>query len=290
MIEQFFVGIDAGGTHCRACLYNRDGAELANSTSGPANVFSDFDSAIANIHLAINLLLEQTDRKVDTSHLFVCVGSAGAQVESVQQSFKKLPHPYASFSLISDLHAACIGANEGSDCSLIIVGTGSSLASYENQQVTQFGGHGLFLGDEASGAYIGLAAIKMTLRHIDGLNADRIFLDAMLSLLSCSEAKQVVEHWTRRPAADYAALLPGVKQLAERGNKTAQALIEAGQNYLQEIIVSNSLHMKAPLYMVGGLSDIYKSALEKALNVSITSPQHSPEFGAFLYAKLMLNK
>jgi glucosamine kinase len=290
MNEQFYVGIDAGGTHCRACLYNSEGNELGNSMSGPANVFSDFDSAIANIRLSINRVLALTDKNIQTADLHICVGSAGAQVKGVQQSFGELSHPYASFSLISDLHAACIGANAGSDCSLVIVGTGSSLASFENQQVKQYGGHGLFLGDEASGAYIGLSAIKSTLRYFDGLHNDKAFSDAILTTLSCTKPKQIVEHWTRRPAADYAALLPVVRRLAEEGNKSAQDLITAGLNYLRDVIIGNGLHTKAPLYMLGGLSNMYKGALEVALGINIASPQLSPEYGAFLYTKLMLNK
>lgn len=290
MNEQFYVGIDAGGTQCRACLYNYKGTEIAHSISGPANVFSDFDTAIANINLSIERVLEQASRKIHPTNLHICVGSAGAQVDGVQQSFSELSHNYASFFLISDLHAACIGANGGSDCSLIIVGTGSSLASYENQNVKQFGGHGLFLGDEASGAFIGLTAIKSTLQYFDGLHNDKVFSDAISAAISCSEAKQIVEHWTRKPAAEYAALLPVVKGLADDGNETALELIAAGLSYLQTVIVGNALHKKAPLYMLGGLSDMYIDDLEKNLQVNIDAPKYSPEYGAFLYAKLMLKK
>ena len=44
-----FLGIDGGGTGCRAVLADGRGEILGHGTAGPANIASDFEGALGNI-------------------------------------------------------------------------------------------------------------------------------------------------------------------------------------------------------------------------------------------------
>jgi hypothetical protein len=75
-----------------------------------------------------------------------------------------------------------------------------------------------------------------------------------------------------------------VSDLSEQGSKTASELIAEGRQYLLDLLLANKLSDK-PLFLIGGLSDIYRDALERELGVKISSPSQSPEYGAYLWAK-----
>ena len=45
----YVLGIDGGGTGCRAALADETGAVLGHGASGPANIMTDFVGALGNI-------------------------------------------------------------------------------------------------------------------------------------------------------------------------------------------------------------------------------------------------
>ncbi len=48
-MPDFFIGIDGGGTSCRAAVATADGAVLGMAKSGPSNILTDLDGALNNI-------------------------------------------------------------------------------------------------------------------------------------------------------------------------------------------------------------------------------------------------
>ena len=45
----YFLGIDGGGSRCRARIRNRGGALLAESIGGSSNIYQNFEGALRNI-------------------------------------------------------------------------------------------------------------------------------------------------------------------------------------------------------------------------------------------------
>ena len=48
-MPEHFIGIDGGGTSCRAAVATADGVVLGTAKAGPANILTDLDGALANI-------------------------------------------------------------------------------------------------------------------------------------------------------------------------------------------------------------------------------------------------
>jgi glucosamine kinase len=159
----YFIGVDGGGTHCRATLFNEAGDTLGVGNAGGANVFTDFTMSMQQIDMAIdeamtNAIVNATDDAVSDksnaslqgrvkNQLIVGVGCAGGQTSEAKERLLSWTHPYKCFFMTSDLHASCLTAHQGQDCVVIITGTGSSIAHYRQGQVSQYGGHGFIHGD-----------------------------------------------------------------------------------------------------------------------------------------------
>ncbi|MFN7027514.1 MAG: N-acetylglucosamine kinase, partial [Pseudorhizobium sp.] len=45
-MEKYFIGIDGGGTSCRAAVAGRDGRILGRGRSGASNILTDPDTAL----------------------------------------------------------------------------------------------------------------------------------------------------------------------------------------------------------------------------------------------------
>jgi len=297
----YFVGVDAGGTHCRASLYDDNGSAISIGNAGGANVFSDFVSAMQQISLAIDLAINSSKLSIDKKSLIVGAGCAGGQTKQAQQNLMQWKSPYKHFFMMSDLHASCLAANSGQDCVILITGTGSSIAHYHKGYATQYGGHGFIHGDEASGAWLGLCAIQLLLKSYDKLVQDQPFCSAISQAigLHCKSTTNtnkhsanidyILTHFKSRLASDYAKLAPVIIGLHRSGNVTANELVSQGVDYLYSILISNSLHCGAPIFMTGGLATTYRPLLEQKLGQAVHLMQRPAQDGAMIFAKSTMN-
>lgn len=300
-MTDYFVGVDAGGTHCRASLY--DSAELVIGTglAGPANVFNHFTQAMQQIDLAIDIAVHSANISIDKKSLIVGAGCAGGQTAQAREGLSRLNDPYKRLFMTSDLHASCLAANSGGDCVVLITGTGSSIAHYQNGLVTQYGGHGFIHGDEASGAWLGLRAVQLLLKSFDNLVDDEEFCNAIAhaiginytSGISHAEKSASVDHilryFSNKLAAEYAQLAPVIIGLYQNGNSTANTLINEGADYLFSVLSSNPLGDGFPMFITGGIAGSYQTLLQQKMGKPVLAMQRVAQDGAMLYAKLQMN-
>ncbi|WP_412970903.1 BadF/BadG/BcrA/BcrD ATPase family protein [Glaciecola sp. MF2-115] len=292
----YFVGIDAGGTHCRASLYDDKARLLGSGKAGPANVFNDFASAMQQIEHAISLAISDSKIHTDSSNIVVGAGCAGGQTALAKEQLLKWRHSFKQFYMISDLHASCFAANKGDPCIVIITGTGSSIAHYQASNVAQYGGHGFFHGDDASGAWLGLSAVKLLLKSYDHIVRDDEFCSVISKELEldyppseANKAKHIDAILTRfklKRATDYAVLAPIIVDLYKSDNKTARTLLEKGRDYLISVLQANKLSSDKPIFITGGLASTYQPLLAQQLAQEINIMQGSAQEGAMLYARL----
>jgi glucosamine kinase len=300
---EYFIGVDAGGTYCRASLYDHNGNTISIGNAGGANVFSDFVTAMQQINLAIDLAINNSMLLIDKKSLIVGAGCAGGQTQQAQQNLAQWNSPYRHFFMTSDLHASCLAANSGRDCVLMITGTGSSIGHYHNAQVTQYGGHGFIHGDEASGAWLGLNAVQLLLKNDDNLVQDQQFCSAISQAIGLDfnsfaidedykrneNIDYILTHFKSKLASDYAQLAPIIISLQRDGNQTANALVSQGIDYLYSILTSNYLHCGPPIVMTGGLAKFYQPLLENKLGQAVQLMQRPAQDGAMLFAKAKTN-
>ena len=103
-----FLGIDGGGTGCRAVVCDGAGQILGEGRAGPSNIASDPDGARANILVAARLALPDG---ATLAQLSAVMGLAGANVAQSAARFSE-GLPFARFRVESD---ALIAVKAGAD-------------------------------------------------------------------------------------------------------------------------------------------------------------------------------
>lgn len=271
--EPLILGIDGGGTKCRARLCGLSGAVLGEAVMGPANVRLDLDQAWASAGEAVEECLRRAHLAPhDRSRITACLAFAGATEPTVLDSVRARDHPFARAIVTSDGYAACIGAHRGRDGGVVAVGTG--LIGWAVLRGTQHrvGGWGFPVSDEGSGAWIGCEALRRALWAHDGKARWTGLLRAILD--SRSGPHEIVRWSTRAQPRDYAAIAPTVVEYASRGDPAAVELMELAASHV-DATASRLLAIGVPrLAVVGGLS----SAIEPWLS-SETKRQLTPACG-----------
>lgn len=295
--RQLYLGIDGGGSKCRAVIYCSATGLLGQGLSGPANVLRGTDKAIKHIVQATDIALAEAGFGPDKkSELIAGIGLAGLNLESYMDEILKWQHPFKQAYFTSDLHIACIGAHDGKDGAVIIAGTGSSGLACVGGQHKEVGGHGFPVGDCGSGAWLGLKAIEITLQALDGIKPTSAMTSAILQHYQVSSAIELAQLVAEFLPVDYAKLAPLVIAQANAQDPHAMGLLQTGVDYLsamalrlagQEGLVEQE-HL--PLSLIGGLTPIMAVHFDHRVKSMITTAQHAPEIGAVLYAQNQSNQ
>src|SRR5205823_10217756 len=95
------------------------------------------------------------------------VGLAGVGRKGVLEALNARPHPFRTARYMNDATIACLGAHQGRDGGIVIVGTGSVGLAVLGEREIRIGGYGFPVSDEGSGADLGLNAIRLALRAHD---------------------------------------------------------------------------------------------------------------------------
>jgi len=163
------LGVDGGGTQCRARLCAASGAILAEAVAGPANVRFGMEESFAAIFQAGARCLVQAGLSTRDSHRIVaCFALAGVSEPGYLAAARRRQHPYRYVAVTTDAHAACLGAHGGRDGAVIIAGTGSIGWAELGGRHVRIGGWGLAVSDEGSGAWLGREALRRVLWAHDG--------------------------------------------------------------------------------------------------------------------------
>lgn len=164
----FYLGIDGGGSRCRARLETADGRALGSGFSGPASMRLGFETVRAAIMSATRQALAEAGLPEEAlACTFAGIGLAGTGQSGAREALELWRHPFAGAWFEGDGYLAMLGAFGGEDGSIVIVGTGSIGLSYQDK-VVRIGGYGFPVSDEGSGADLGLNAIRHALRTLDG--------------------------------------------------------------------------------------------------------------------------
>ncbi|RLQ21322.1 ATPase [Seongchinamella sediminis] len=275
-----FLGIDGGGSKCKARLVDASGALLAVAVAGPANAFQDqagareamlasARQALATAGLAPELL----------GQLRVGAGLAGVNIPRVAGEMRQWQHPFAALYLETDIHIACLGAHGGADGGIIVAGTGSVGYSYAGGRGSSVGGHGFPAGDHGSGAWLGLRALQSALLALDQLGPETGLLDAIERQLGATGTGLVDSMAGARPR-EYGALAPLVLECADAGDAVAVAIVAEGADYLTRL-GRRLLDDGAPaLAMLGGLAPRLLPWLAADVRERVLAPVAEADVGA----------
>lgn len=290
-IEKLFLGIDGGGSKCKAILMNEYDEILGTGFSGPGNPLHGFEQATNAITQSAKLALEDAGlAHINLSELNAGVGLAGVNLPILFKQIEAWQHPFKQMFLATDLLIACLGAHQGKDGAVIISGTGSCGFSYVDGQAFMLGAHGFPHGDKGSGAWFGLEVVKQVLLSIDGIIEPSIMNDMLLTKLNCKNDIALVEVIAGKAATYYAQLAYLVFDAAEKGDKVALEIIKEGAEYINNL--ARTLRKKNPprISIIGGLTTRLTPWLDKKIQTWLSEPLNAPEVGSVLFARSEFKK
>lgn len=282
----YFIGIDGGGTKCKARLEDRDGNVLSEAIAGPANVARDMKGALASILDASQKALDKANiANLSLDNVHAGLGLAGINLPNTKEQFLTHKHPFKTQCVTTDLHIACLGAHEGKDGAIVIVGTGSSGLSIIQNCHHEIGGHGFAVGDKGSGAWLGKMAISHCLETFDGIAPCNTFSSAVLSTLQCENAYQLVKLTLEAKPAFYATLAPLTLNLAKQHQPQALSIVKQAATYINNLTFKLLEDSPPRLSFIGGITGPMMCHLDPQIQALACEPRLSPESGAILFSK-----
>lgn len=281
----YFLGVDGGGTGCRARIETGDGAVLGQGLSGPATTRLGIDKAWTSVMTAVEAALGEAGIAGEArSDIRAGIGLAGLGRKGALEALSALPHPFAAVAFVSDGLAACLGAHAGADGAIVIAGTGSIGIGRVDGRDLRVGGYGFPISDEGSGADLGLQVVRLALRAHDGRHERTALLREVMQRFQDDPAEAVA--WMDRASAtDYATFAPLVMRHANQGDATGRRIV---QNAAEQVdgLVRALFDQGAPrVALLGGLSSAIEPWLAPDVRHRLKPAEGDAVSGAIILAK-----
>jgi N-acetylglucosamine kinase-like BadF-type ATPase len=301
---QLVFGADGGGTKTFGIVADAAGAPLARLQAGPANpnVVGVDGAANTLAGLILDCCREAQCAPQDLDA--VVLGLAGAGSSAIRErleaalagQFRSRGIQAPAVRIESDARIALEGAFGGGPGLIIIAGTGSILlGKMPNEPLKVVGGWGRVLGDEGSGYFISLQALKVLSRDFDGIAPSgrlRTLFEGRFGWRSREDL--IVAVYQENFAIP--SLAPLVLESADEGDPVCVEILSRSAALLadQVAVFARGLEADARLGVVfiGGLIDhntVYARILRETLMsrfpaIDIRPAMHPPVQGAVLLA------
>ncbi|MEZ2328617.1 BadF/BadG/BcrA/BcrD ATPase family protein [Mesorhizobium sp. RCC_202] len=267
----FVLGIDGGGTSCRAALATVDGAVVGRARSGAANIRTDLTGARANIvEAARQAFVAAGEDSELIPRTPAILGLAGANVGTYRQQLEAIL-PFSKSRVETDAEIALEGAVGSGDGAMAILGTGTAYMARKEGKSRAIGGWGFQVGDQGSGARIGRDLLEQTLLAYDGIRAGSPLTDAMLAVFR-NNPEDVVEFTTNAKPGDFGGFAPKVFDHAQKGDLVANWILDKAVADVEASLDALDLADDAPLCLLGGLAPLYAPRLSARYQALLKAP------------------
>ncbi|MFC7530268.1 N-acetylglucosamine kinase [Actinoplanes sp. GCM10030250] len=218
------VGVDAGGTTSRAVVATLAGAVVGRGRAGPGNLFAAGPSAAASIADALRQALSGVDPRAVAGGV---LGLAGSGVCADPAITAALGAAWESAGLncprtvVGDAITAFAGGTSAPSGAVVIAGTGAVAARIENHSIVRVAdGLGWLLGDEGSGHWLGMRALRAAVHSWPSP-----FAAVVAEQTGVGDRDQLILWAQGLPHARIAALAPVVCHLARAGDPHAATIV-----------------------------------------------------------------
>ncbi|MCC6126989.1 MAG: hypothetical protein IT426_18680 [Pirellulales bacterium] len=266
--DPLLIGIDAGGTQCRAWLACVDAKDelsvLGRGVGGPANPQAvGFPAALQNLNAAISAAFAEANlprAPLESAAL----AAAGSDREANRAAFMQWANDSRlakRFLVVHDaLPVLMAGCPAGWGIALIS-GTGSlAFGRAPDGRTARSGGWGYLIGDEGSAYTVALGGLRAAAQSADGRTAPTRLVDAFLERFQLARAEELIPavYAIQNDRAALAALAKIVLQTAAGGDAAAQNILDRAARDLAAMVaaVARKLEFASPsfpLALTGGM-------------------------------------
>lgn len=258
--EGVFLGVDGGGTGCRAMLCDEKATPLGSGNAGAANIMTNFDGAYANILEASTQALRNAGIDArELSRIPAFLGLAGANSGDAAKRMKE-ELPFSKSVVETDARISLEGAIGSGDGAAAIIGTGAVYVYRIDGVVRKAGGWGFTVGDMASGAWLGRYLLQEVLKSYDGIQAATPLTTRILSEFG-DNPEAVADYAYAAKPSEFGVYAPVIFEFEKKQDPVARKIVKEALSNIEETLDSILSRDGGPLCMVGGLGPIYAGML-----------------------------
>lgn len=279
MIE-YLLGVDGGGTGTRVLLATRAGAVLAQASAGPSALGQGVASAWQNILVAVREAFSLAGLAVPPwPQCALGAGLSGVHHQPWCDQFVAMNPGFAHLAVENDATIALLAAHNGRPGAMVAAGTGSvGEALYADGTRHQVSGWGFPVGDEGSGAWLGLRAMS----HAQEVLDRRLPSGAMARTIhsTCGSDRDALQAWCAKAGQnEYAQLAMTVFESAA-SDPAAEALLVEATAAIERMAHALDPRATLPLAICGSVGRQLLPRLASATRARATASPQDAVHGA----------
>lgn len=258
----FIVSVDGGQTKTAVELLDESG-RLLEAWKLPPVIHYAKPGGLHSYSRIASGVCERLNERAAGERVSVCFslsgyhGDVAAIPEAIKQGMSRRCFELASLTVIPDYWGNWYAATRGGP-GLVIISGGGTVAYGKNRagKERRLGGWGHQLGDEGSGYWIGLEALKTALRAQAGLERPTELARQVLRALNGEKESELLARYYAGEITDQdmALLVPLVNELAEAQDPAAMRIMKEAAGHLCELACAARRHLgDVPVYLSGGV-------------------------------------
>jgi glucosamine kinase len=281
----YLIGVDGGGSGTRVLVQRSNGALVGAGEAGASALGQGVAKAWRNIELAVRAAFDQaglTQPKWEQCAL--AAGLSGVSHPPLREQFLASDPGLAHLEAETDSFTMLLGAHGGKPGAILIAGTGSiAEALRADGSRATVGGWGFPVGDEGSGAWLGLQAVRQAQAALDGrANAGAL---ARRVWMHCGDERDCLQSWCAEAGQhEYAQLARAVFD-TEAQDPLAAALLQGAVAALEDLALAIDPRGRLPLAASGSIAERLAPRMRPALRGRLVRAQDNAVAGALTLAR-----
>lgn len=279
MVE-FLLGVDGGGTGTRVILARPDGSLLARGEAGPSALGQGVPAAWVQVQKAIASAFVQAGlAQPEWPRCAMAAGLSGIHNLQQRDAFRAELPPLAQVVLETDGYTMLIGAHSGQPGLIVAAGTGSvGEVLRPDGSHAVVGGWGFPVGDEGSGSWLGIHAVRIAQAAMDGRTIAGPLARKVFG--HCGADRQDMAAWCAKAGQfAYAQVAPLVFECEESDPLAAGLLAQAARD-LEAVAYALDPQRNLPVAICGSIGNKLKGRMAQELQDRCVDAAMGPAEGA----------
>ena len=279
---RFHIGVDGGGTGTRLRLAMASGAEIGRGEAGPSALGQGIAQAWRHVLQALDQACAAAGlERPPLADCAIGLGLSGAAMPEQAQAFISSQPGFAHVVLDNDGFTSVLGAHGGRPGVVLVAGTGTvGEALRQDGSRAMVSGWGWINGDEGSGAWLGLRAMRHAQQALDGRVQAGPLARAIWARAGTQRAEMLA--WCASAGQHgHAQLAPLVFEHEADDSIAADFLAEAVSE-LQRLLHALDPQEELPVALAGSIARRLEPRFPPAVRARFVEPSGDSAAGALL--------
>ena len=285
--NDYFLGIDGGGTKTALALSDADGNIIRTLKTEGCN---PVDIGIDRVKAILKDAIYEICKDISLSSVYCFAGISGGTSADMQPKLKEFFEEFGFKAFANDsdnknIIASGLGDKDGMT---VIMGTGVCVYTQINKQHNRIAGWGYFIDNGGSGYNLGRDALNAYFAAYDKTGEETLLTEEIDKLYPGGPQK-LIGHIYSRGKKVVASFAPAVFSALERGDKIAEAILKQNTDEVVKFIETAAKGFgdgKIPVVLAGGITsrkcvvDNIKKSLTNVQRYEIRPLDKEPVYGA----------